>query len=107
MSIDVKLKARLLTGFPTYLTCGCLFQPLKVTVFLSLAVTPVHPDLVHGDEVFGAEPALVLDLPVVDLVEVLQVLAPDKGLKVRTEPAFAVMEGSHRIHVTGFLPPVF
>ena len=79
------------------LPCGCLFQPLKVTVFLSLAVTPVHPDLVHGDEVFGAEPTLVLDLPVVDLVEVLQVFAPNESLEVWTEPAFAVMERSHRV----------
>ena len=43
-----------------------------MTVFLSLAVAPVHSDLVHGDEVLGAEPTLVLDLPVVDFVEVLQ-----------------------------------
>ena len=66
-----------------------------MTVLLPLAVAPVDPDLMHCDEIFWTEPTFVLDLPVVDLVEVLQVVTPHKSLEVRTNSAFAVVESTH------------
>ena len=82
-------------GYTEHSPSRCFFQAFEVTVLLPLAVAPVDPDLMHCDEIFWTEPTLVLDLPVVDLVEVLQVVTPHKSLEVRTNPAFAVMESTH------------
>ena len=55
----------------------------------------MYPDLLRGVEVFWAIPTLILDLSIVNFVEVLQVFAPQKGLKIWTYPTFPVMKLAH------------
>lgn len=79
-----------------FITCCYVVELFMVLIFLSLAVeSDVNLDLKGSVEILRTEPAFVLNLPFVKLIDVLEILAPHGCLKVWANPALSIMETPH------------